>query len=487
MSSTNMSLNGQGPRSPGATGPAVTEVKRVGNAVIYQSQPHIPLSELLKEKDLVLLLTPAVAPDPSSATPHMDPFEPLGQAMAKFHPWIRHVPYLPRNGITGTHVVHLRPAAAVVFVISGPPRQGQPPQVAMAEIVRTLCEQRPQVIVACCDIQELGALETAFPAIIQIPNYSPLELENAARILFAEAKRPPTGPNFQNLLLAPRPWTCVLWKSERDLSAVFDLWCQCLPKRFHLDRARLQALLCRDGYAMHYVVREPETSEVVGFCAAYTEYASSDSERLIGSVAALLVRPSYRQRGVGLSLHNAVLNKFSKVRGVSGIQLGSSFPRLLYGLPMDSPWEDWFRRRDWPIKPRSSELGEGQEACDWLLRLEDWPAIGAMPPGLNFRTCEPGEFDSVLAIVSRESGRKNHFGWYDQYAKLVDTIFIRDIMLGLQGDAIVAIAITYSKNNGGPVGDDLPWADTIADDVGGVTCICIVGEYPLSYEYMALS
>ena len=487
MTSTSVPQSGQGPRSPNGALLAGVEVKHVGNAVVYQSQPHIPLSENLKEKDLVLLLTPAVAPDPSSASSPMDPFEPLGQAMAKYHPWIRHVPYLPRNGITGTHVVHIRPAAAVVFVISGPPRQGQPPQVAMAEIVRTLCENRPQVIVACCDIKELGALETTFPAIIQLPNYSPSELETAANILFTETKRPSAGPNVQNLLLAPKAWNCVVLKREQDFSAVHDLWCQCLPKRFHLDRFRLQSLLNRDGYALHYIVREPETSEVVGFCAAYTVYENSDNERLIGSVAVLLVRPSYRQRGVGLSLHDHAIHKLSKVRGVSRIQLGSSLPRLLYGLPVDSPAEDWFRRRGWPINPRNTELGQGQEACDWLLRFEDWPAIGPMPPGLTFRTCEFGEFDSVLGIVSRESGRKDHFGWYDQYTKLADTIHIRDIVLGLQGETIVAIAITYSKLNGSPVGEDLPWADTIADDVGGVTCICIVGQYPLGHGHPGVS
>ncbi|KAK5654857.1 hypothetical protein OQA88_6893 [Cercophora sp. LCS_1] len=84
----------------------------------------------------------------------------------------------------------------------------------------------------------------------------------------------------------------------------------------------------------------------------------------------------------------------------------------------------------------------------------------------------------VLNIISRESGRKENLGWYDQYAKLADTINVRDIVLGFEGDTIVAAAITYFKNNGSPVGDDLPWATTIGDDVGGVTCICIADERP---------
>jgi hypothetical protein len=98
-----------------------------------------------------------------------------------------------------------------------------------------------------------------------------------------------------------------------------------------------------------------------------------------------------------------------------------------------------------------------------------------MPPGIVFRPCEFNEFDMVLSIVSRESKQKGNLGWYDQYAKLADSMNVRDIILGLEGETIVAIAITYSKNNGSPAVDDLPWASTIADDVGGVTCICIRG------------
>jgi len=482
--SSNPSRDGPSPRHlngyPSGVAPDLSAGTRTGTTVIHQSQPQPPLSRLLKEGDIVLLLTPGVAPDLSNANSDpragfMDPFEPLGKALARHHPWVRHVPYLPRNGITGTHVVHIRLAAAVVFVISGRPRSGQPSQVAMAEITRTLCEHRPQIIIACCDLRELGALDTIFPTVIQIPNYSPRELEAAADLLFGEPRRPARGPDVQNLILSPKSWQCEGLNLGRDLPAVYDLWCQCFPKRFHPSRFLFQSLLCRDGYAMHFVVRDQEASEVVGFCAIYTSYANSDNEKLIGSIAAVLVRPSYRQRGVGLSLHNHALRELSKIRGVSRLQLGSTFPRLLYGLPVDSPWEDWFRKRNWPIHPQSTEAGKGQEACDWFLRFEDWPATGPMPAGLNFRQCDFHEFDMVLSIVSRESRRKDNMGWYDQYAKLAGTMNVRDIVLGLEGETIVAIAITYCRNTGSPTLDDLPWAASIGDDVGGVTCICITG------------
>lgn len=456
---------------------------RRGAAVIQDSQSCLPLSGQLRDRDLILLLTPGVVPDVSPLNhapqePPTDPFEPLGKALARHHPWVRHVPYLPRNGITGTHVVHIRLASTVVFVISGPPRHGQVSQVTIAEITRSLCEHRPQIIVACCDIRELGPIEKSFPTIIQLPSFAPSDMEAAAEAIFRPPKRhSTTGPNVQDLILSPSTWPVEVWDGNRDMSATFDLWCQCLPKIFHLSRYQLESLLRRDGYAMHYVVREPGTSLVLGFCATYTTYADSGGDHLIGSMAALLVRPSYRQRGIGLSLHNHALRQLTKTRGVRRLQLGSTFPRLLYGLPLDMHPEDWFRRRGWPIKPRSTTSSEtGQEVCDWFLDFKDWPATGLMPSGLTFRPCDFSEFDLVLGFVDKESRGKENAGWYDQYAKLANTMNIRDIVIGLEEGAIVATALTYSRNASSPAAEDLPWASTIADDVGGVTCVCISGR-----------
>lgn len=472
------------PTSHGVAGnPGMDAVRQRGAAVVQDLQSYLPLSKLLSEGDLVLLLTPGVAPgdvnpnfEPTSSS--IDPYEPLGRALARHHPWIRHVPYLPRNGITGTHVVHIRLATIVLFVISGPPRFGQPSQVALAEITRELCENRPQIIITGCSLQELGPIESSFPAVIQIPNYTSPGLESTADVMFGI--EPPrslaSAPNVQNLILPPKEWTVEVWNEYRDVGAAHELWCQCFPEKLQVDRFTFQSLLCRDGYAMHYVVREPGNSQILGFCATYTTYINSDGERLIGSMAAIIVRPSYRQRGIGLSLHDYALRQLRKTRGVSRLQLGSTFPRLLYGLPVDSAAQDWFRRRGWPIQPDSPVPGTGQEVSDWFLRFEDWPLMGLMPSGLMFRPCDFGEFDMVLGIVERESKRKDNVGWYDQYAKLANQMNIRDIVLGFEGNTVVAVALTYSKSTASPIVDDLPWASKISDDVGGVTCICIAGK-----------
>ncbi len=450
---------------------------------MQDSQSCIPLTNRLKDRDIILLLTPGVAPDPSSEpydleNPPADPFEPLGKALARRHPWVRHVPYVPRNGITGTHVVHIRLAAVVIFVVSGPPRHGQPSQVALAEITKSLCEHRPHIVLACCDTQELGPLEESFPTTVKVPTFTPSDLESAANALFAEPQRPsPKTPNMQNLLQSPQAWPVTVWDGNRDPSEVLDLWSQCVPKKFHLGRSQFQSLLRRDGYAMHYVVREPGTSHLLGFCATYTTYADCGGERLLGSLAVLIVHPSHRQRGIGFSLHEHALRQLAKTRGVCRMQLGSAFPRLLYGVPIDSPSEDWFRRRGWPVQPMSATPGAGQEICDWILTIKDWPATGPAPPNLSFRPCELDEFETVLAFVEKHTRKQDNMGWYDQYAKFANTMNIRDIIVGFEDGTLIAVALTYAKNTGSPAAEDLPWASAIGDDVGGVTCVCLSGEY----------
>jgi GNAT superfamily N-acetyltransferase len=367
----------------------------------------------------------------------------------------------------------------VVFVISGASSQGQTSQVEMAGIARAVGEERPQIIVACCNVKELGLLEAEFATIVQLPNYAPSELELAAELMFQKSGPPPsTGPKLQSLMVAPRPWAVEVWKNHRgSFDPVYELWLECVPRKFHLSRVALQSLLERDGYGLHYVVREPETREILGFCATYTTYIGSGEESLIGSVAAILVRPSYRKRGVGRSLHDHALWKLSKTRGVERLQLGSTFPRLLFGLPVDSASEEWYRRRGWRMDQQAP--GTGHEVTDWFLQFNDWfPRPLARAAGLVFRPCDPAEFELVLELVERESARNDNVGWYDQYAKLTNSHYIREIVIGIEDGILVASALTFINDGENPVSQDIPWPAAIGHEVGGLTCICIAGMSP---------
>ncbi|OAA64505.1 beta-n-acetyltransferase [Niveomyces insectorum RCEF 264] len=441
---------------------------RPPGAILAQDlQACIPLRRILSQGDLLYVLTPAAVPiEPlSPGEPSQDPFEPFGRALAKYHPWVRHVPYMVRDGITEYHASHLRLATAVIFVITGPPCAGQPSQVALSQIAKSFVPNRPQIVLTCCSFRDLGPVNGIFPTLVEIPSYSRAHLEAAADLLFLATPSqdlgyrldPPMDPSGRTR------WLVQEWDIMRDPPTIHELWCQCLPDRFRLDLTRLQRLLNRPGYSKHFVVREPATRELLGFCATYTTFIDNSDSTWIGCLAVLLVQPAYRRRGIGTSLHSHALRQLTEHR-VSRLQLGSAFPRLLYGIPFDLTSEDWFRRRGWRID--SSDVpGCGQEACDWVLDFDDWRADGLSSGGLTFRKCEPSEFDQVLEFVARESVRKGNVGWYDQYYQLAGSMDIRDIFLGLEGPVIVATALSYIPRHGSRAAEDLPWARTISDEL----------------------
>ncbi|KAG8163769.1 hypothetical protein KVR01_007066 [Diaporthe batatas] len=453
--------------------PGTDQIKRPGAMLIQDApSPHIPFSNILEHGDIVLLLTPVVRPVDQGSTE--DPFEPLGRGLARYHPWIRHVPYTAAAGITSTHVAFIKRAKIVVFVITGPPVPGQPSQVALSSIAQAAGDRRPHVVVACCDVQQLESATTIFPTIVQLPGYSRHDLDTGADILYHGQPRhsapPPEIPSVQPKDFTQR-WVVKPFNVATDTQAVYDLWCQNMPKQFGLDRYRLMNLLQRDGYAKHLVARGSETGPVLGFCATYITYLDSKGEALVGSIAAIVVDSSHRGRGIGRILHDTGVKEFSRTRGVSRHQLGSTFPRLLYGLPVDDPSEVWFRRRGWNMD--CTAPGTGQEVADWVLTFNEWPTGGFPPIGVTFRPCGFMDFDRVLEIVEQDSDRKGNMAWYDQYAKLAESMSMSDIMVGFRGDEIVATAITYVMRSENPSADDIPWAGTISEDTGGVTCICI--------------
>ncbi|KAI1339055.1 hypothetical protein F5Y15DRAFT_92357 [Xylariaceae sp. FL0016] len=449
---------------------------RQSQAVLVRDQQAcIPLTRVLTEGDVVVLLTPVTVAFDSSSSNTQDPFEPLGRALAIRHPWIRHVPYTLRNGITSIHVGFIKRAKAVIFVITGPTRYGKPSQLEIASMAQLIGEQQPQIVVACRDAQDLGLMENDFPTVVQLSGYSTAGLQAAAAVLFGETMPSGgSGVSVQELIIAPKFWPPEEW-SGPDVTPIQDLWNQCLPEQFRLEKFPLRNLLQRDGYAMHFIVRLPDTREIVGFCATYTTFVDKAGERLIGSLAMIIVKSSYRKRGIGRSLYDHALRQLKRIRGVDRIQLGSTFPRLLSGIPTGSPSEEWFQKREWQMDRQIP--GHGQDVCDWLLRIEDWPegVFSAASAGLLFR---PGTFDDrnhMTDFIEKETARKDHTGWYDQYMNLAHDGRLSDMILGIERSEIVAAALIYTPHEGSPLALDLPWAQAIGSDVGGVTCICIAG------------
>jgi hypothetical protein len=166
--------------------------------LLWDHQDLIPLQKNLGEEDLVLLLTPAVVPLDQSPTNASDPFEPLGKALARTHPWIRHVPYTKERGITGSHVAFIKRARVVIFMLTGFSTEEGLFQLEVAEVTREVCEERPLVLVPCCEVSEKGAREYGFPTTIQCSGYSATDLQAVAVLLTSERRTTEATPTTGN-------------------------------------------------------------------------------------------------------------------------------------------------------------------------------------------------------------------------------------------------------------------------------------------------
>jgi hypothetical protein len=78
----------------------------------------------LSPNSLILLLTPVLAPAHADhvnrESKTTDPFETFGRELSKLHHRLRHVPYVPKVGMSDTHIAFIEQAAAIVVVICEP-------------------------------------------------------------------------------------------------------------------------------------------------------------------------------------------------------------------------------------------------------------------------------------------------------------------------------------------------------------------------------
>jgi len=86
-------------------------------ASITTLQPGLSPLISLPPGSTILLLTPTVPPI-TNLNQQSDPFEPLGRALSRFQPRIRHVPYTLSSGLSSTHLTFLNRVAAVILVLA---------------------------------------------------------------------------------------------------------------------------------------------------------------------------------------------------------------------------------------------------------------------------------------------------------------------------------------------------------------------------------
>ncbi|KAH7012640.1 uncharacterized protein B0I36DRAFT_399445 [Microdochium trichocladiopsis] len=205
-----------------------------------------------------------------------------------------------------------------------------------------------------------------------------------------------------DIALMPHRWRVERWNSDQDLQSATELWLDALPSRFHLPQDILGPLLGRSN-AHHSVVRDH--TGLLGFCATYTMNADNAGD-LVGSLGVLIVRSTHRGRGIGKSLHDEALGRLREQHKVRCLRLGSTFPRLLIGVPFDEPFVGW--------------SDSASRASDWLLRLSGWQEKRTTSPedatlevqifhqfGLRFSPCNNNMFEDALRLVAQVTRGKD--------------------------------------------------------------------------------
>lgn len=177
--------------------------------------------------------------------------------------------------------------------------------------------------------------------------YTKMALETTAAIIFGERYHAgmlpisiPGSPSRRQ----QRKWSVEVWDKRRDLYSSADLWKDCLGAKWPLDTTTLKNLLDRPGYGKHFVVRNPVSNDLLGLAVTYTVHGQG---AVLGSLAVLIVRPTHRNLGIGMSLHDVAIRYLTSIENMSSMQLGSIFPRFFPGLPVDLPPSDlaWFAKR----------------------------------------------------------------------------------------------------------------------------------------------
>ncbi|KAI5803125.1 glycoside hydrolase superfamily, partial [Geopyxis carbonaria] len=452
--------------------------------IVRDEASLIPLSSRIVPRDEVLLLSPVVRPlHRTAGEPPIDPFECLGRSLAKRHPHIIHAPYTAQ-GITQTHVALIKRCAAVIFVTCNARRPNARSQVQTATAVHRLCYSKPMINMAVCDPYDLLD-DRKFGTYLCTYEYSPTALETAAAVVFGERHAAgvlpvhlPGAPALRQqrhvnplYSLNCRSWFVEVWEKRRDLWASADLWQDCLGRRWPLDATTLSSLLDRPGYSKHFVVRHKVTQELLGLCATYIIMLGNN--KVIGSLALLLVRPTHRDLGIGLSLHDVAVRYLRKTPGISSMQLGSIFPRLFPGLPVDLPADDlsWFGHRGWKL--------DGNFVYDLFMRIDNFRAAddistGLANNGITIETCRTEQFESLMDFEEKHFG--SYPGWVEKYHSLRGSDDIADALIAYNEHGILGAVIIYSPVGNNQISKDIPWPKVIDERIGGLGFVSVIPE-----------
>lgn len=160
---------------------------------------------------------------------------------------------------------------------------------------------------------------------------------------------PGTLRKSKKVLKSRQHWLVEEFDSSRDRKGLNDL-IRAVHRASDQDFRYLQTatadtfLLANQNIKeTHFVVRNSSTQALYGFAATYFV-------QNVGILGALIVDPTKRNMSIGRSLHRRAIKSLTQQRGIKKVQLGSCFPALFLGIPLDievTTTKEWFSNSGW--------------------------------------------------------------------------------------------------------------------------------------------
>ncbi|KAF4464013.1 beta-N-acetylhexosaminidase [Fusarium albosuccineum] len=360
--------------------------------VIRDKEKLLPLSASMHHGEELLLLTPLVKPLPASSLTkrllsvkdnqsqawgthemwaHNDRdrsaimsgegvFREFGKSLARArNEKLLHTSYTA-NGVRPVHENLIHRASCIIIVTADANRNLY--QAGFTKHVDMMCSmlrsrgQKKQLIVVAVSSPYDFAMDKSIGTYLCTFDFTENALHALARALVGDitplGTLPGTLRKSKKVLKSRQHWLVEEYHPERDAAALDDL----LKAVYRASAPDLQFLQTTNAATFqlknpniaeaHVVVRNSSTNALYGFAATYFVHG-------VGILGAVFVEPTKRDVSIGRSLHRRALRSLIQRRGLKKIQIGSAFPGVFLGIPVDievNTVKDWFANSGWDVQ-----------------------------------------------------------------------------------------------------------------------------------------
>ncbi|KXH65175.1 glycosyl hydrolase family 3 N terminal domain-containing protein [Colletotrichum nymphaeae SA-01] len=359
--------------------------------VIRDKEKLLPLSESMHQEEELLLLTPLVKPLPASSltksilqakdaqrlapTPHdtwlhrekgaimsgEGVFREFGRSLARSrHGKLLHTSYTA-NGVRPVHENLIHRASCIIIITADANRNMY--QAGFTKHVEMMCSmlrtrgQKKSVIVVAVSSPYDFAMDKSIGTYICTFDFTETAMHALVRALCGhivpKGTLPGTLRKSKKVLKSRQHWIVEEYDRRRDAHGLEELT-KAVARANTVDLGHLESMpaacfeLSKPNVEeAHFVVRNSSTHALYGFAATYFVDG-------IGILGAIFVDPTKRNVSVGRSLHRRALRHLltNNQRAVKKIQLGTSFPGVFLGIPIDEGGgvKSWFANNGWDVQ-----------------------------------------------------------------------------------------------------------------------------------------